>query len=59
MQASCTLTAFPKWQILGSENGTTLASFIFEDILCCWGILAEIVTDNSSAFVQALDILAN
>jgi hypothetical protein len=33
--------------------------FIFEDLLCRWGALEEIVTDNGSAFVTALDTLAN
>jgi hypothetical protein len=36
----------------------TLGAFIFEDILCRWGALAEIVTDNGPAFVKALDYLA-
>ena len=41
------------------ENASALASFIFEDILCHCGALAEIVTDNGPAFVQALDVLAD
>ena len=45
--------------MLHSENASTLASFIFEDILCCWGALAEIVTDNGPAFVQALNVLTD
>ena len=45
--------------MLRSENTSALASFIFEDILCRWGALAEIVTDNGPAFVQALNVLAN
>jgi hypothetical protein len=32
--------------------------FIFEEILCHWGALEEIVTDNSPAFVEALNLLA-
>ena len=42
-----------------SENAIALASCIFEDILCHWGLLAELVTDNGPAFIQALDILAD
>ena len=34
-------------------------SFIFEDILCCWGAVSELVTDHGFAFVQALDVLAS
>ena len=45
--------------MLRSENSTTLSSFIFEDLLCRWGPLSEIVTDNGPTFVQALDILAD
>ena len=59
VQACCTLTTYPKWQMLRSENASALASFIFENILCHWGALAEIVTDNGPAFVQALDVLAD
>ena len=36
-----------------------IASFIFEDILCCWGAVSELVTDNGPAFIQALDVLAS
>jgi hypothetical protein len=35
------------------------AAFIFEDLLCRWGAIEEIVTDNGSAFVATLDTLAN
>ena len=59
VQARCALTTYPKWWMLRSENTSALACFIFEDILCCWGALAEIVTDNGPAFVQALNVLAN
>ena len=59
VQARCALTAYPEWRMLRSENASTLTSFIFEDILCRWGALAEIVTDNGPAFVQALDVLAD
>ena len=45
--------------MLRSENASALASFIFEDILCCWGALAKIVNENAPAFVQALDVLAD
>ena len=59
VQARCALTAYPEWRMLHSENTSALASFIFEDILYCWGALAKIVTDNGPAFVQALDVLTD
>ena len=45
--------------MLRSENASAIASFIFEDILCRWGAVSELITDNSPAFVQALDVLAS
>ena len=45
--------------MLHSENTSALTSFIFEDILCCWGALAKIVTDNGPACVQALDVFTD
>ena len=36
-----------------------IASFIFEDILCHWGAVSELITDNGPAFVQALDVLTS
>jgi hypothetical protein len=59
VQARCALTTYPEWCMLHSENSTTLSSFIFEDLLCRWGPLSEIVTDNGPAFVQVLDNLTD
>ena len=59
VQARCSLTAWPEWRALRVETGRTLAAFIFEDLLCRWGTVEEIVTDNGTAFVAALDTLAN
>jgi len=45
--------------VLQVETGRTIGTFIFEEILCCWGAVSEIVTDNGSAYVAALDWLAD
>ena len=39
------------------ETGRTLGTFLFEEVLCRWGAVAEIVTNNRAAFVAALDWL--
>ena len=59
VQAQCALTAYPEWHMLCSENVTMFMLFIFEDILCCWGVISELVTDNRTPYIQALDILTN
>jgi hypothetical protein len=57
VQAQCTLTSYPEWRMLGLEKAVSLASFIFEDILCRWGPVSEIVTDNGPSFIQTLEFL--
>ena len=59
IQARCSLTAWPEWRALRTESGVTIGRFIFEEILCRWGAVEEIVTDNGSAYIAALDWLAN
>ena len=58
VQARCSLTAWPEWRALCVETGHTIGAFIFEEILCRWGAVEQIVTDNGTAYVAALDWLA-
>jgi hypothetical protein len=59
VQARCSLTAWPEWRALRVETGRTIGAFIFEEILCRWGAVGEIVTDNGTAYVAALDWLSD
>jgi hypothetical protein len=58
IQARCSLTAWPEWRALRTETGTTIGRFIFKDILCRWGAVEEIITDNGSAYITVLDWLS-
>ena len=58
IQAHCSLSAWPEWKMLRTETARTLGAFIFEEILCRWGGLKEIVSNNGTPFVTALDWLA-
>jgi len=40
------LTGWPEWRALTRETGRTLGQFIFDELLCRWGGLEEIVTDK-------------
>lgn len=53
----CSSSAYPEFQKLRHQMGEAIATWIFEDILCSWGSLCEIVTDNGTPFIRALDIL--
>lgn len=43
--------------MLRVETARMLGDWIFEDLLCRWGTLVEIVSDNGTPFVKALDYL--
>ena len=59
VQARGALTAYLEWCMLQSETASVIVSFLFKDILRCWGAVSELITDNGPAFVQALDVLAS
>jgi hypothetical protein len=58
VQALCSLSSYPEHWKLRKENGSMISVFIFEEILCRWGALEEIITDNGPAFIEALNWLA-
>ena len=58
VQARCSLTQYPEFRMLRTENAESIGNFVFQDLLCRWGGLSEIVTDNGPAFVKAVEYLA-
>ena len=57
IQARCSLCHFPEFAILRRETSATVGEFLFRDIICRYGLLLEIVTDNGSAIVKAVEYL--
>ena len=51
--ARCSVSAWVEWRMLRTENEKTLGDFMFQDLLCRWGAIVELVTDNGSAFISA------
>lgn len=47
------LTLWAEARALRKQDARSIAQWIYEDILCRWGSLVEIVTDNGTAFVAA------
>lgn len=58
VHARCSLSSYPEWRMLRTENARTIGTFIFEEILCRWGAVEELVTDNGPPFVQAAEFLS-
>jgi len=51
------LLGWPEFAKLRKENQRTLGNFILEHLMMRWGVLMEIVTDNGTPFVAALEWL--
>ena len=58
IQARDSLLGWPEFAPLRKENRRTLGTFLFEQLMCRWGVLIEIVTDNGTPFVAALEWLS-
>ena len=56
-QARCSLSAWPEYCMLRTENAIGIAKFIFEDILCCHGAIEAIVMDNGTPYIATLEVL--
>ena len=57
VQGRCSLTHYPEFRMLRRETAQALGDWIFQDILCRWGTLTEIVSDNGKPFIAALSYL--
>ena len=56
LHARCALISWPEWQATTSESGKVIGMFIFS-ILCWWGGMAEIITDNAAPYIAGADWL--
>jgi hypothetical protein len=54
VQGRCSLTHYPEFRMLRKETAQAIGDWIFQDILCRWGTLVEIVSDNGKPFIAAL-----
>ena len=57
VQGRCSLTGYPEFHMLRKETAQAIGDWIFQDVLCRWGALTEIVSDNGKPFVAALTYL--
>jgi len=53
----CGMTSWMEGRPVRDENGRTIANWLFEDIICRWGCITEIVTDNGGPYRAAVNWL--
>jgi hypothetical protein len=49
----CGMTSWVEGRPIKDENGKAIANWLFEDIICRWGCITEIVTDNGGPYRSA------
>jgi hypothetical protein len=54
LHGRCGMTSWMEGRAVREESGKTIANWLFEDIICRWGCIAEIVTDNGGPYKSAV-----
>ena len=54
LHGRCGMTSWMEGRPTRDEKGRTIGLWLFEDIVCRWGCLVEIVTDNAPAYRSAI-----
>jgi hypothetical protein len=57
VQGRCSLIFWLEFRMLQRKTAKVLGDWIFEEILCKWGVLREIVTDNGPACIKVMEYL--
>ena len=57
LHCCCAMSSWPEVRATTSESANVIADFLFQEVLCRWGALAELVTDNGAACVLAAEML--
>ena len=50
----CALSSWMEGRPLRNENARSIGQWLFEDIICRWGCIVQIVTDNGGPFKKAV-----
>ena len=57
IHARDSLTSWPEFRAVTNQNANVCAEFLFEDVICRWGLCKQIVTDNAQLWIKAVKYL--
>lgn len=57
LHARCSLSAYPEWDMVKHENTKTMVAFLLR-ILCRWGAIEVLVTDNAPQYLEAAEYIS-
>ena len=58
IHARCSLTAYPEWTMVKNEDSKSIAKFLFKNLLCRWGAIEILISDNAPQYLQAAEYIA-
>ena len=58
IHARCAMISYPEARAITSDSTKVITDFVVTDLLCRWGGISEIVTDNGAALVAVAEDLA-
>ena len=58
LQARCSLCHYPEFATLRHETNKTVGEFLYQNLICRYSTLMEIVTDNGGTILKGMSYLA-
>ena len=58
LHGRCATTSYPEARAVTSQTADVIADWIYQELLCRWGAIAELVSDNGGPWVKAIEQLA-
>ena len=55
LHGRCACTSYSEMRAVRTANSTTIGDWLYQDFLCRWGALCEIVTDNGAPWLKAVE----
>ena len=56
--ARCAMTTYCEGRASTAQTAKAIGDWIYQDLLCRWGAVCEIISDNGTPFVAALEYIA-
>ena len=56
--ARCAVTTYCEGRASTAQTAKAIGNWIYQDLLCRWGAVCEIISDNGTPFVAALEYIA-
>jgi hypothetical protein len=57
VQGHCLLVQYLEFHMLREEKKVCIVNWLYQYIMCRWGLIQEIITDNAPVFIAVIEYL--